>query len=188
MTTWQPPERDPLVELADDAAQQAAVRARQEERDRREQAAEVATWVGTLRDLAERRLQVAITSGSGRVHRGSLIAVGVDHVAVRQVAGSVVLVARTAIRVLRPEPGAPGVAATGDREHAQDRTLIESLSRIAEERGEVAIYLADVADGLQGEVLGFGEDVLTLRLAGRDRGTVYIPIGAVEEVLWTPAP
>jgi hypothetical protein len=187
MTTWQPPERDPLVELVDEARQHAAARARQEERDRRERAAELATWIGTLRDLAERRLQVAVTSGSGRLHRGSLIAVGIDHVAIRQAAGSVVLVALAAIRMLRPEPGVPGIAATGDREHAQDRTLMEALSRIAEERGEVAIYLADLADGLQGEVLGFGEDVLTLRLAGRDRGTVYIPLGVIEEVLWTSA-
>jgi hypothetical protein len=187
MTSWQPPERDPLVDLADDAAQQVAVRARQEERDRRERAAELATWVGSLRDLAERGVLVAVTSGSGRVHRGSLIAVGVDHIAIRQAAGSVVLVALTALRMVRPEPGGPGVAATGDREHAQDRTLIEALSRRAEERGEVAIYLADVADGLQGEVLGFGEDVVTIRLAGRDRGMVYVPIGAVEEVLWTSA-
>ena len=188
MTTWQPPDHDPLVDLMDESAQQAAVRARQEERDRRERAAEVAGWVGTLRDLAERRLQVAVTSGSGRVHRGSLIAVGVDHVAIRQTVGSVVLVALAAIRMLRPEPGAPAVVATGDREHAQDRTLIEALSRIVEDQGEVAIHLADMAEVLQGQVLGFGEDVLTLRLAGRDRGTVYVPIGAVEEVLWPSAP
>lgn len=183
MTTWQPPEPDPLLDLADDAAQQLAVHGRQEERDRRERAADLATWIGTLRDIAERRLLVAVTSGSGRVHRGSLIAVGVDHIAIRQTAGSMVLVALAAIRMVRPQPGA-GVTATGDREHAQDRTLPEALSRIAEERREVAIHLADVEDGLQGKVLGFGEDVVTLRLMGPARGVVYIPIGAVEEVLW----
>jgi len=188
MTTWQPPERDPLVDLADTAAQQATVRARQEERSRRERAAELATWIGTLRDLAERRPTVAVTSGSGRVHRGSLIAVGVDHIAIRQVTGPVVLLALAAIRMLRPEPGGPGVAASGDREHAQDRTLIEALSRVADEQSQVTVQLTDVADGLQGRVLGFGEDVLTLRLAGRDRGVVYVPISAVEEVLWSAAP
>ncbi len=183
MTAWRPTEPDPLLDLADDAARQLAVHARQEERDRRERAADLATWVGTLRDIAERRLLVAVTSGSGRVHRGSLIAIGIDHIALRQPAGSVVFVASAAIRMVRPQPGS-GVTATGDREHAQDRTLAEALSRIAEERREVAIHLADVQDGLQGMVLGFGEDVLTLRLAGPDRGVIYIPIGAVEEVLW----
>lgn len=185
--TWPPPGRDPLIELADDAVHEAAVRARLDERMRRDRAAELATWVGTLRDLAERRRIVVVTGGSGRVHSGALIAVGIDHVAMLQADGTVVLVALSAIRMLRTQPGSGSPAAMGDREHAQDRTLLEALARIADDRSPVAIYLADVAEGLHGEVLGFGDDVLTLRVGGHDRGTVYVPVGAIEEVLWTPA-
>lgn len=181
-----PEEPDPLRELVDDAVHAAAVRARVEERERRARATEVATWIGTLRDLAERAVPVAVSGRSGRVHRGALTAIGRDHLALRTAADAVVLLALSAVRLLRPEPDVPAPPATGDRVAAQDRTLLEALGRVAEDRGEVAIHLADLDEGVQGHVLGFGEDVLTLRLAGRGRGTVYIPATAIEEVLWTP--
>lgn len=184
--TGGPEERDPLRELVDDAAHAAAVRARVEERERRARAAEVATWIGTLRDLAERGVPVVVSGRSGRVHRGAVTAVARDHLALQSPSGAVVLVALSAVRLVRPEPDVAAPAAAGDREAAQDRTLLEALGRVADDRGEVAIHLADVAEGLQGQVLGFGEDVLTLRLTGGGRGTVYVPAAAIEEVLWAP--
>jgi hypothetical protein len=181
---WVPPARDPFVDLADDAAHEAAVRARSEQRRREELAAEVATWVGTLRDLAERELVVSLRARSGRIHRGALVAVAADHVALRLHAGSLALVALGAIRTVRPEPGQPAPPAMGDRGVAQDRTLVESLARAIEERREVVIVVRDVTDPVQGEVVGLGEDVATVRLLGGDRGTVYLPLDAVDELVF----
>jgi hypothetical protein len=179
---WIPPTRDPYLDLADDAAHEAAVRARTEQREREERAAEVATWMGTLRDLAERGVAVSLRARSGRIHRGALVGLGTDHVAVRLHAGSLVLVSLAATRTVRPEPGELAPAAMGDRDRAQDRTLVEALARLVEERRPVMLVVRDVEDPLQGEVLGLGEDVLTLRLRGGDRGTVYLPLAAVDEV------
>jgi hypothetical protein len=183
VTGWVPPARDPFVELADEAAHEAAVRARAELRGREERAAEVATWVGTLRDLAERRLTVSLRARSGRVHRGALVAIGKDHVALRLLAGSMALISLDATRTVRPEPGRPAPPAMGDRENAQDRTLIEAFARAVEDREPVVVVVRDVEDPLQGEVIGLGEDVVTLRLEGTDRGTVYLPLTVVDEVM-----
>lgn len=177
-------EPDPYLALADEAALRAAVASRLEERDRRDRAAELATWIGTLRDLAERGVRVSIACTSGRTHRGVLVAVALDHVGVELDSGSVVLLALDTLRAVRPEPGQPAPAAMGDRdERPADRTLAEVLTDLAERDGEVAIVLRDVTEPLQGEVLGLGEDVLTLRTSGSGRDTVYVPLAAVSELL-----
>jgi hypothetical protein len=180
---WTPPARDPYVDLADDASHDAAVRARAEERDRRDRASELATWVGTLRDLAERRAVVSVRARSGRLHRGGLVGVGLDHVVLELPVGSLLLLALEAVRTVRPEPGEPAPPAMGDRDSAQDRTLAEALARLVEERRAVALMIRDVAEPLHGRIVGFGEDVVTLRLIGADRGTVYLPLAAVDEVV-----
>jgi hypothetical protein len=180
---WTPPARDPYVDLADDAAHEAAVRARVEQRERRERATEVATWIGTLRDLAERRVMVSLRARSGRVHRGALVGVGRDHVALRLPAGSVALISLDATRTVRPEPGEPAPPAMGDRDSAQDRTLIETFGRLVEDRRPVVVVVRDLDEPLHGDVIGFGEDVVTLRLSGADRGTVYLPLAAVDELV-----
>jgi hypothetical protein len=183
VTGWTPPARDPFVDLTDDAAHEAAVRARTEQRDREQRAAEVATWIGTLRDLAERRAVVSLRARSGRAHRGALVGVGLDHVVVRLQAGSLAMIALEATRTVRPEPGQPAPPAMGDRDSAQARTMVESLARLVEERRTVVVVLRDIDEPLQGEVIGLGEDVVTLRLAGADRGTVYLPIAALDEIV-----
>jgi hypothetical protein len=178
-----PPARDPYVDLADEASHEAAVRARAEERDRRERATELATWVGTLRDLAERRAVVSLRSRSGRVHRGALVGMGLDHVVLERPGGSLVLLALDAVRTVRPEPGEAAPPAMGDRESPQDRTLAEVLHRLVEGRRPVVLVVEEVAEPLHGQVIGFGEDVVTLRLTGAERGTVYLPLATVDEVV-----
>jgi hypothetical protein len=180
---WSPPAPDPYLELADEAAHEAAVRARTEGRHRRERASEVATWIGTLRDLAEREVAVSLRARSGRVHRGAIVGLGPDHVAVRLPAGSLALIALDAVRTVRPEPGRPAPPAMGDREAAQDRTLVEVVHRAVEDRQPLVLVVRDLPDPLHGEVIGLGDDVLTLRLGGADRGTVYLPLDALEEVV-----
>lgn len=187
MSDWTPPRRDPYVDLADEAAHEQAVRARVQERALRERAAELASWVGTLRDLAEREVGVVVLSGSGRAHRGVLVAVAEDFVAMRLPAGQVVALARDAVSSVRPEPGAASMPAMGDRERAQDRTLLELIDRAAEERRRVAIAVAGATDVVQGVLVGVGEDVISLRLDSHERGVVYLRAEAVLEVVVEPA-
>jgi hypothetical protein len=183
MPDWTPPRRDPYLDLADEAAHEAAVRARAEERQLRERAAELANWVGTLRDLAERQVGVVLSSRSGRTHRGLLLAVAEDYVALRLPGGQTVAVAGDAVASVRPEPGLVAAPAMGDRERAQDRTLLELIDRAAEERRRVAVGIAGADDVLQGSLAGVGEDVISLRLDSHDRGMVYLRAAAVLEVI-----
>lgn len=183
MSDWTPPRRDPFVDLADESVHEAAVRARAGERELRERAAELAGFDGTLRDLAERRAPVTVQCRSGRAHRGVLVAVADDHVALRLVGGQLVALAGWAVTSVRPEPGSAAAPAMGDRERAQDRTLVEVLDRAVAERRRVALSLDGSSEVVQGTLVAVGEDVVTLRLDGCDRDVVYVRAGAVLEVV-----
>jgi hypothetical protein len=186
MWTWRLPEPDPYLGLTDEARVRAAVMARSAERQRRERAAELATWVGTLRDLAEREVAVVVRVVGDHAHRGRLAAIGVDHVAIGLGSGTLALVSLAAVRSVRPEPGRPAPVAMGDRERSQDRTLLEVLDHVLADHGRVAIGLLDLADPLTGVLIGLGEDVLTVRVDGAGRDVVYAPSAAVREVLLDP--
>ena len=175
--------RDPYLALGDDARQAAEVTARSEQRSRFERASEVATWRGTLWDLAERRVPVSLRLAGGRTRRGCLVAVGADHLGVRTAAGQLVLVLLAAVRTLRPEPGLPAPAATGDRDLIVGRRIVEVLAEFVEERDRVVLGCEGWDEPLAGELIALGEDVLTLRVEGVERGTVYLPLDAVTEVV-----
>lgn len=180
---WHPPEPDPFVELGDDERIRAAIEARQEGRQRRERAADVATWTGTLRDLAEQGVGVVVRLAADRIHRGVLVAVGRDHVALRLASGATVLIMGDTIRSVRTEPGRPAPVAMGDRGTSQDRTLVEALERIAEQSTEVVLVLRDTEDPINVRMVGLGEDVLTVRTTGGDAGAIYVPTTALREVV-----
>lgn len=179
MTAPDPPV-DPFLALTDDAAHRRAVTARREARERRRRAEELAGWVGTLRDVAERGRTVVLRTARRR-HRGQLAAVAADHLVVRLHPRGTVLVALDAVRFLRPEPDAPAPPATGDRGHAFDRTLDEALHRLAEDGEVVGLGLRDVDEPVSGTVVGLGEDVVSLRPA-TSAGVVYVPLPAVQEI------
>ena len=174
---------DPFLALGDDARQAAEVAARSEQRSRAERASEVATWRGTLWDLAERRLPVSLRLAGGRTRRGCLVAVGADHLGIRTAAGQLVLVLLGAVRTLRPEPGLPAPIATGDRDRCLGRRLVEVLAELVEERAPVVLGCEGWDEPLVGELVALGEDVLTLRMEGVERGTIYLPLDAVTEVV-----
>jgi hypothetical protein len=178
-----PPEPDPFVELTDRAVLRDAVDARGRERDRHDRAVDVATWHGTLRDLAERGAHLTVRTAGDRIHRGVLLAVGVDHVALRLANDTTVLIADDTLRSVRPEPGSVAPVAMGDRERSQDRTLAEVLAIVIEERREVVLALRETADPVTGTIIGLGEDVVTVRMYGGDRTTAYLPLGAIREIV-----
>jgi hypothetical protein len=183
VTGERPSRPDPYVELADDAVHEAAVRTRVEERALRATAVELATWVGTLRDLAEARRALTVQLAGGRTHRGRLVAVGLDHLVLEAEGRATVLLRLAAVRVVRPEPERPAPAATGDRDAAQDRTLVEALDRLVETGRRIVLLLEGTREPLAGRLAGIGEDILTLQLDGAAGSTAYAPIGAVTEVL-----
>ena len=183
MSDWTPPRRDPYLDLADESSHEAAVAARATERELRDRAAELAGWAGTLRDLAEAATTVTVRSRSGRVHRGELVAVAEDHVALRLPGGQLLALAGRAVVSVRPEPTSRAAPAMGDRERSQDRTLLEVLDRAAGERRRVALCLDGATDVVQGTLTAVGEDVVTLRLDGPDRDVLYVRAGAILEVV-----
>ncbi len=178
-----PAAQDPYLALGDRARQEAEIAARAERRDRLERASEVATWRGTLRDLAERQPLVGLRLAGGSTRRGCLVALGADHVGVRAAGGQLVLVRLDAIHALRQEPGSPTHVATGDRDRIAGRHLIAVLAELVEERDRVALAGDGWEEPLSGALIGVGEDVLTLRLEGAEQGTIYLPLTAVTEVI-----
>lgn len=186
MSGWEPPRSDPYVELTDDAVHAAALRERAQAQDRAAQAARLASWVGTLRDLAERRLPVVVSATSGRRHRGSLVGLAADHLALEAPDGRLVLIALDTIRLLRPEPGQRVGTAMGDRAVPVDRTLADALDRFAEARAPVTIVLRDVVEPIEAVPIAVGEDVVTLRVD--HAGTAFAPLAAVAELIVTTRP
>jgi hypothetical protein len=180
--SW-PPDRDRYLELGDHARHTEEVAARAERRSRLLRASEVATWAGTLEDLVERRSIVVLRLVGNRSYRGTLVALGRDHVAVRTSSGQVALLATVSIRSVRPEPGAAATPTTGDRERSEGRTLAEVLARCTEEARRIVLGLDGVDELLTGTVIALGEDVVTFRVDARDHGVLYLPIRGVREIV-----
>ena len=176
-------EADPHLAFTDEARLAEEIATRAERRSRTERAAEVATWAGTLHDLAERELAAVIRLDGGRSYRGRIAAVGVDHIAIRTSGGTLALVLREAIRAVRPEPGLRAPVATGDRERSVGRNLEEILLRLSEDGIRVSLVLQGLDEPLSGHVLGLGEDVITLRVEAGDQGIVYLPAAALRAVI-----
>jgi len=181
--TTRPEPGDPFLDLADQAAHDAAVRSRAERRERHERAVETGTWLGTLRDLAERRAVLVLHVRGGRPLRGHLLGLSSDHLVLATASGARAHLRLAAVRAARPEPGRGAPPASGDREAPSRATVEDVLDMLAEERGSAALLLRDVVDPLRGRVEGIGEDVVTLRLEGADPALVYLPTAAVDGVL-----
>jgi hypothetical protein len=172
----------PLVDLVDGAMHDEVVRRRALRRGIADRAAASATWVGTLRDLAERRSEVTVHLAGGRVHRGRLVAVAVDHLVLADDGLMTVLIATSAVRSLRPQAGGSHAAAQGDRQPGDDRRLPEALEELLVHGIDVVVGLQDVADPVRGTADALGEDILTLTTpAGR---AVLVPTRAISDITW----
>ncbi|MEX2504200.1 MAG: hypothetical protein WD378_05075 [Egicoccus sp.] len=177
-----PPVDDEFVAFTDAAGHARAVEARARRHERLAAAAEVASWLGTLRDLAERRARVSVTTRSRRVVTGWLVGLSTDRLVLALAAGDLLHVRLAAVRLVRPEPGPPAPVATGDRAAPAEVTLEDVLDAAAETGGPVVLHVRDMADPLRGMLVGLGEDVATVRLEGPGRQTVYLPLAAIDAV------
>lgn len=160
--------------VADDAA---AARARTAWL--RRQAAEEGTFAGALVDLAERAAPVVVHLHNGRRHRGTLVLVGRDFVALRTAGGRDVLVAERGLASVRTLPA--DAVTIGDRPVLTDLTLAETLAALADERARVLLIGHDAEDALAGELRGVGADLVTIRLDGGG-GTAYVSSSSVLEL------
>ncbi|GGI05601.1 hypothetical protein [Egicoccus halophilus] len=174
---------DAYVDLLDDATHLAAVEQRVARRERAARAAEAATWVGTLRDLAERRLSVVVGARGERTYAGTLHGLSIDHLHLELPATGRVHLRLTAVRTVRAEPTVAVPVAAGDRPVPADATLADVVDVLVEEVTDVVFAVRDLRDPVRGRVLALGEDVVTLRLEGPRPATVYLPLAAVDAVV-----
>jgi len=177
---------DEFLRLEDEARHAEEVAARSERHQRLQRARELATWAGTLEDLAERRLGVVVQLAGSRRVRGTLVAAEPDLVALRSEAGQLVIVRAGAVRLLRPQPGVAAAIATGDRQRVAGRRFIEVVQQLVEDRARVMLGLDALEEPVIGRLRALGEDVLTVELDPTPRGLAYLPLGAVQEVTVEP--
>jgi hypothetical protein len=142
------------------------------------QAAEAATLLGVVIDLAERARPVMIDLVTGRRHRGEITLVGRDICAIRGAEGVNTLVATWAITAVRPLPGETPI--TGDRDVSSRATFATAVASSCEPGTRVALWCLG-GEALTGEVESVGHDVIALRLdAGRT--WAYVALASVAEL------
>ena len=162
---------------ADEAARQKA-----REGWLQRQAAESASLVGWLVDLAERRADVAVHLAAAGEHvtRGTLHAVGIDFMAVTQPAGPTCLIAIGAVGAVRLV-GAEGgrVEAGGDRQGGLSTRLVDALALLAGDRAAVRLVLVPSGQTVSGQLRSVGSDVATVRLETDPPSTVVVALASV---------
>ncbi len=165
-----------------------AVTSRLRERALRQLAADEATLLGLCLDLAESDRPVLARTSEGRVHRGVLVAVGADFVAVRSVSGDATFLPVDHLAWLRPAPGAWTGAparrgeAAGDRKPPLAARLVDVLTGLAGDRPRVRLVLVGDPDVWSGHLRGCGSDVLSVEQAGEPPIVGWIPLPQVTEV------
>lgn len=151
----------------------------------RRQAAEEATWAGLLADLAERRATVVVHLAGERVHRGRVLAAGIDFVLLA--AGgdgsrpTPLLLSLAEVTALRQEAGEPPVGPSKRRAGEEPATLASLLASLSGERRQVRVVLTG-GEGVTGDLESVGEDLMTIRIGNGRQGVTYLRLTAVVEV------
>jgi hypothetical protein len=142
----------------------AAAQSRSRERWLRQQAAETATLVGTVVDLAEQRADVAVLVGA-RTIGGRIVGVGRDGLVMAEASGAATVVPLDRVVAVRVAGRRTGTGeATGGRRAAGEWRVVDALAALAAERSPVRLGVTG-GEILSGTVLTVGEDVLTVQLA-----------------------
>lgn len=171
---------DALVRLTDQQRAADAVDARRREQALRQQSAESGSFGGALTDLAERGVDVVVSTVTGRQLRGAITSLGPDHVLLRTSTSQQALVAVAAITAVRSEPGGHGTV--GDRETRGRRSLTAVLADMAAERPAVVVHLTG-GEAVAGILWSAGQDLLCVR--ANDRSMTYVAMGAIGDLLVT---
>ncbi len=171
-----------LARWSGETRDEDAARSRAQERWLHQQAVEDARFAGLLLDLAERGSTVVIGTTAGPVLRGRLVAVATDFAVLGHDGGQRTFVALRAVATVRPEPGRRQGEAVADRSAPVDATWHDVLGGLAVDRPRVHVVSAGGAGAVVGELWAMGADVVTLRLDGQPRPTVYLRAEAVSHV------
>lgn len=150
----------------------------------RRQATEEATWAGLAADLAERRAKVAVHVAGGQIHRGRLVASGVDFILLlvgdesRPVPLVLTLAGVTALR--RPTGDAP-LGPAERRTSERLPTFASLLARLSGGRPRVRVVLFG-SETVVGDLDAVGDDVAVVRLLDGQGPVAYLRLAAVAEV------
>jgi hypothetical protein len=171
---------DPAIErwLAELRTEEAA-RSRSRVGALRSQAAEDATVIGVLADLAEREAQVLVTTTSGRRHRGEVLVVGPDALVLRLGRQEWLVTRLATVASVRMVGGDP-VNGEGSM------TTTSRFGRIlgAATRPGEWLRVSVGGEAFGGSVVAVSGEVLVLRLDNGD--LTYVNLDAVEEVSLLP--
>lgn len=145
------------------------------------QAAEEATFSGVLLDLAESGTTVAVTTASGRRHRGTIELVSSALCVLLTDGGAEVLLRPSGIVNVRPhlDSRAPGL---GDRRTRPGPSIHDALGLACAERLRVTIWSSGGREGLSGILVSVGADVVLVELDGSSE-SAYVPLDSVDEVI-----
>jgi hypothetical protein len=161
-----------------DARVEGSADARAKERWLRAAAEADATVAGTLLDLAERQVTVAISTAAARRHHGVIGVIGADFAALRTSSGAEVLLSLAAISSVRTAPLVE--PALGERVVTTELRLTEVLTELAAERARVLLVTG--GDLVAGELRAVGYDIVTVRTDAEPPATAYVPTAGVAEV------
>lgn len=177
------PAHDPHQELTDAARHALAVLSRAGEREMLDIAADTATFIGTLRDLCDRGVDVAVQLVSGRRVHGVVRAVGVDVVVVHRADQMQVAVLARMIRAvgLASDDAALFSPARGERADVIDVTLHGIVADAFESGAELALVAEGSAEPIPGRVVGVGDDVVSVRMHGSSPVIVHVPARVIVE-------
>ena len=176
---------DPTVDLRDEASVDHAVATRRSRRQLEQVESELATFVGTLRDLAERGVVVALHCDDDRRFQGVVIAVATDHVVMATPAGQRVHLLLEAIHAVRVEPDDAAGIPRSSRDAAQDLLLLERIARWLADPPDVALFITGRLEPVRGRLVAVGEDVVTIR-GDHDDHPTWVAAGAVRCVAIEP--
>lgn len=161
-----------LAEWSADARLADAVAERSRRRWLEQQAVEDASLRGVLRDLAERRADVAVSLVHGAAKSGRITSAGADFLALDE-STLVPLHAVAAVRAVRVA-GADAVGGEG-------LGLAAVLGRLAGERPAVHVETAD-GGRVTGVLHAAGGDVVVVAVEHDERPAAYVPLAAVAAV------
>lgn len=179
-----PPANDPHQELTDAARHALAVLSRVGERELLDVAADTATFTGTLHDLADRGVDVAVHLASGRRVHGAVRRIGRDVVVIGRADRVQVAVAARTIRSVGVASGdaASFSPARGERTDIVDVTLHGIVAEAFEFGIDLVLVAEASAEPIPGRVVGVGEDVITVEMHGPSPVVVHLPAWTIVEV------
>ena len=125
---------------------------------------------------------IELHTGFGRVHRGQIVTVGRDVVAMTTASRLAVLIASSAVAWLSAERR-EFTSATGGRRTHNVLTMRSLLFGMATERPRVSMLCAGATEPIVGTLYASGSDVCSMLLDGVERRGAHLRIESIGEVL-----